>query len=162
VRHEEDGRPAPGAFVEGCGGLGRTDADGHFYLEVLPQPCRVLAMRQDGRLRTRGPMVEVHPKEGVDTVVDLVLPGVKRAGLGVGVAEVDAGIAVTAVFEGTAAFEAGLEVGDVIVEIDGVETVAVALGEFVELAGGPEGSRVALVVQRGDQEVRVEFERRPV
>jgi len=163
VRHAETGAPAPGAWVEGCGGLGRTDEDGHFYLEVLPMPCTVLAMRQDGRLRTRGPMVSVTPVEGADTVVDLSIPGFKKAGLGVGVAAVDTGIEVTAVFEGTAAFEAGLEVGDLIVAIDGVDTVDVSLAEFVELAGGPEGSTVALTVMRGEEgQQEVEFERRPV
>ena len=83
VRHADGGAPARNAWVEGCGGLGMTDEDGAYYMEVVAGPCAVMALRQDGQLRTIGPAAEVVAKAGVDTVVDLEIPGFPRAGLGV-------------------------------------------------------------------------------
>ncbi|MCB9791261.1 MAG: PDZ domain-containing protein [Alphaproteobacteria bacterium] len=162
VTHEHGGAPARGAWVEGCGGFARTDADGAYYMEVVPGPCQVMAMRQDGMLRTVGEAAQLQAKQGEDQVVDLVIPGFARAGLGVGVALHEEGVSVDRVLEGTAAEEAGLEEGDIIVSLDGEPVVDMELAEFVDLAGGREGSVVQLVVLRAGEERPIELERRPV
>ncbi len=159
VTHEGSGEPARRAWVEGCGALADTDADGGFYMQVVPGPCRLLAMRQDGSLRTVSPMVEVVPVEGEDVVVDLQIPGWPRAGLGVVVREVEEGVLIDDVLPGSGAEEEGLEPGDVLVEVDAVPTVELDLAEFVELAGGREGSVVEFLVDRGGERRLVTVER---
>lgn len=161
VRHAEGGDPAAGAWVEGCGGLGMTDADGHYYMEVVAAPCTVLAMRQDGMLRTRGPAEEVSPVAGEDTVVDLAIPGFKRAGLGAMVALTDLGVEIQGVLPGGSADEV-LEPGDIVLQVEGEDTVDMSLGEFVDRVGGREGTTILLTVLRGEEELEVELERRQV
>lgn len=161
VRHAEGGDGAAGAWVEGCGGLGMTDADGHYYMEVAAGRCTVLAMRQDGMLRTKGPAVEVSPREGEDTVVDLVIPGFKRAGLGAEVSLTDLGVEIRGVLPGGSADEV-LEPGDIVLQVEGEDTVDMGLSEFVDRVGGREGTTVVLTVLRGEEELEVELERRQI
>ena len=78
VRHQEGGRPARKAWVEGCGGMSMTDEEGAYFMTVVPGPCRVLALRSDGMLHTRGPAVDVVAREGTDLVVDLEIPASAR------------------------------------------------------------------------------------
>lgn len=162
VSHEDGGGPARDVHVQGCGGSTTTDGDGAYYMEVVPGPCQVLVWRSDGQLTSIGEIAEVSPELGRDLVVDLVIPGFPRAGLGIGVALHDEGFSVDRVLEGTAAEEAGLQEGDIIIALDGEPVVDMELGEFVELAGGREGSRVALTVKRDGEEQLIEMERRPV
>jgi carboxyl-terminal processing protease len=55
-----------------------------------------------------------------------------------------AGFGVTTVVPNTAAAEAGLQVGDVITEIDGLSTVPMSQGEFAERMRRPVGTLVRL------------------
>ena len=163
VTHAETDRPAARAWVEGCGNLGITGSDGTYYMEVIAEPCLLFAMRQDGQLRTVGDSVEVSPQEGTDTVVNLVLPGFPRAGLGMRIEKTDDGVRILDVLEGSGAAEAGLESGDLIVAIDGETTIELTLGDFIDMAGGREGSEVSLSVASPNGQLQeIEVERLPV
>jgi len=162
VTHESTGDPAVGAWVEGCGGLGNADDEGGYYMEVLPGTCTVMAMRQDGQLRTLSEPVEVVAEPGQDQVVDLEIPGFRRAGLGVRIRQVEEGFLVEEVLEGGGAELAGLAMDDLVIQVDGVPTIEMDLAEFVERVGGIEGTEVSLVLQTGGQQREVVVERLPV
>ncbi|MBT3223126.1 MAG: PDZ domain-containing protein [Proteobacteria bacterium] len=162
VTHEGTGAPAMYAWVEGCGGLGNTGSDGLYYMEVLPGPCRVIAMRQDGVLRTVSEAVEVNPQKDQDLVIDLVIPGFPRAGLGIVIEAVDNGFLVKEVIEGGGAEEGGIEAGDVVIEVDGEPATDMELAEFVDVVGGREGSEVRLLVSTGGVERELVVERRQI
>ena len=162
VTHQGTGEPARGSWVEGCGGLGFTDDEGIFVMEVVAGPCEVMAMRQDGMLRTLSPPVAVSPRLGDDTVVDLQIPGYPRAGLGLSIAENPAGFAVLDVVENSGGAAAGLLPGDVVVAIDGKPAAETSLEEFIELAGGREGTSVELLVERDGEQQVIEVERKPL
>jgi hypothetical protein len=64
-----------GAWVEGCGNRVLIEDDGSFYMEIVPEPCTLRAMRQPGKVRAKSPPVEIIPTPGKDLVVDLVISG---------------------------------------------------------------------------------------
>ncbi|MBX2796158.1 MAG: PDZ domain-containing protein [Myxococcales bacterium] len=146
VRNAE-GQPEGKVFVEGCGNQARTDEDGGYALSVSPGTCVVNAFRRDGMLFAQAQPAEVHPRAGGELVVDFELPELPRAGLGVQIQTTERGVEVMAVLPGTAAQDAGLEQGDVVVEIAGISTLDIDLREFVELAVGPVGTEVDVVVE---------------
>ncbi len=162
VSHEGSGDPASSAWVEGCGGLANADEDGVYYMEVVPGPCTVLAMRQDGQLRTIGQPVPVVAVEGQDLVLDLEIPGYRRAGLGVRIEGVEGGFVILEALEGGAGAAAGLDADDLVIEVDGESTVGMDMGTFIDLVGGREGSDVTLLVESGGEQREVLVTRQPV
>jgi hypothetical protein len=156
-----DGRPAGKVWVQGCGKRVSTDVDGSYYLEALATgSCEVQAFRRDGVFTIWSAEVGVTPIEGEDVVANLELPPHQTAGLGAEVRNVDEGVLVLRTLVGSAAEQAGLREGDVVVEIDGQPTVGLSLREFVERALGPEGTEVEIVVADGEGERIVELRRR--
>jgi carboxyl-terminal processing protease len=78
----------------------------------------------------------------------------KFGGIGVVVSVRDNYPTVISPLEGTPAWEAGLQSGDVIVRIDGRSSAGLAIDEVAELLRGAEGTKVAVTVHRpGDDEV---------
>ncbi len=149
VTHQGDGKPAKNAWVEGCGSLAHTDDDGHYFMEVVAEPCSMRAMRQDGMLRTVSDAVEITPVAGQDALVNFTLPGYPRAGLGVKVSMVEGGVRIDEVIPGGGAEEAGLTAGDVVVALDGQPTEDLPMQEFVDLVGGQAGSPLVVTVSNG-------------
>ncbi|MCB9761596.1 MAG: PDZ domain-containing protein [Alphaproteobacteria bacterium] len=150
VVENAEGEPVGKVFVEGCGNQGITDADGTYWYAARPGPCAVQAFRRDGLWAAPSERVEVTVAEGEDTVVNLSLPPIPRGGLGIHVAEADEGILVMKTVDGSAAQEAGLVEGDVIVEIEGIAAAELDLERFVELAVGDAGTEVEVVVRSAD------------
>lgn len=72
----------------------------------------------------------------------------KYVGIGVQIANFEEGVILTKVFSGSPAEEVGLEVGDRILEVDGVNTRNSRVGRVVSLISGESGTRVALSVFR--------------
>lgn len=67
------------------------------------------------------------------------------------------------VFKGSPAFEAGLQPGHYILEVDGASVVQIGAKKAADLLRGPEGSKVQLVISSGsDQNVAIEIHRKRV
>jgi C-terminal processing protease CtpA/Prc len=67
-----------------------------------------------------------------------------QAGAGFQAGKVDAGFDVTTVLPNSAAAAAGLRVGDLITEVEGISTAPMSLGEFAQLMRRPVGTLVHL------------------
>ena len=119
VTYARTGEPDPEAWVEGCGNMGRTDDEGVYYLEVVPEPCVLLAMRQGGALRSVSPPTPITPQVGPASLSTGWPGGSDSLGR--------RGVRIEALVEGGSAARAGLLEDDVIVAIDGD-----AVSEFVE------------------------------
>jgi len=74
------------------------------------------------------------------------------ARLGMRIASADAGIVVKSVAPGGPAADAGVQVGDVIVSIDGDAVASLPLPQITAMMRGPEGTTVKITFQRGDAE----------
>ncbi len=152
---DPSGAPAAGGWVEGCGNLSFADGNGIVHMDIVTEPCTVIAMRQDGMLRTTSQPVAVTPQPGQDVVVDFVIPEAPRGGLGVQIVQTDDGIVIDGLVEGGPAGEAGLQPGDLVVEVDGDPALDLELMELVEAVGGEAGTEVGLVVDRNGQRIEV-------
>jgi hypothetical protein len=157
------GRPLPGARVSleraedaalAADALARTDVDGRFSLSGLPagrHSVLVIADGHDARLRS----VDLPPRGTVGPIeLDLApVPDggaaqLELVGIGAVLEAVRDGLVLDAVMPGSGAAEAGLVPGDVIVSIDGRETVALGFGGSIERIRGVEDSQVLLEVRR--------------
>jgi hypothetical protein len=156
------GAPAAGGWIEGCGNLAFADADGIVHMDIVDSPCTVVAMRQDGALRSVSEPANVTPIPGSDVVLDLTLPDAPKAGLGIQIAEAEGGIEIQGVVDGGPAQAAGLEAGDLVVQVDGQAADELTLPEFVSLAAGPAGSQVVLGVERDGRRLDIAVVRAPV
>lgn len=81
-------------------------------------------------------------------------------GVGMSVAEVERGLRVLTVFDGSPAKRGGLAAGDVITAVDGTSLRGKSSEEATTLIKGPAGTSVTLTVVRGERDPReVELER---
>lgn len=147
---DEGGRPEDRARVRvvGCEVKGAT-RQRTFSVEA-PGTCVVQAWRRDGALFARAPDVEVAVQPGAQEYVQLELASARTGGLGVSILPDPEGIRVVAVMPGTPAEELGLAVGDVILEVNGVDTMDLDVRDFIAEMTGPEGTEVDFVVRLGD------------
>jgi carboxyl-terminal processing protease len=72
-------------------------------------------------------------------------------GIGVQVDTADNGVRIVDVFADSPAQKAGLQRGDVILEVDGTATAGTPLDKVVERVRGPEGSEVRLSIERSGE-----------
>jgi hypothetical protein len=112
--------PAANASVRGCGGAAEVAPDGSFYLEGTDEPCELIAERADGAYTVTSPPVAVQPRLGEEVEVALRLPDQPQAGFGMTIEPDVDGMRILALSAGAAAAQAGLQVGDLVVSIDGV------------------------------------------
>lgn len=73
-------------------------------------------------------------------------------GLGIEVTMENGLVRVVTPIDGTPAYEAGLEPGDLISQLDGEPVMGLTLSEAVDLMRGPVGSDIVLTILRGDQD----------
>jgi len=143
------GRPVQVAWVmgeESCPLHFRTSgSDFEFLTEVFG--CEMIAVRMDGALPTRSDPVWVEVVDDGVTDVEFVLPAERTGGIGVVIQTHEYGVQVAEVVPFTPAWEAGLEPGDVIVEVDGTPAGLLSLEDFQAVMTGPEGTKVDFVVE---------------
>lgn len=80
--------------------------------------------------------------DGTPQAVRLQFPEERTGGIGVRFMPTSTGMRVVSVVEGGPAWEAGLEVGDMIITVDGEAVDGLDQQEFVRRMTGPEGSSV--------------------
>lgn len=148
---DESGRPEDRAriTVRGCVVRGASD-DGVFRVE--PGVCLVRAWRRDGSLLARSEEVVVEVAPGDAPYVQVELESTRTGGLGVSIQPSADGIQVVAVVPGSPAAELGLQPGDVILQVDGVDTRELDMQGFIQTMTGPEGTDVDFIVRYADGE----------
>jgi hypothetical protein len=152
-----DGEAA--ASVRGCGNWTLVADDDTFEMEVVPEPCAVHATRFDGMLPSVSEPAAVEPILGGIVDVELHLPPWRTGGFGFVFEMAEGGVHVLEVLEGSAAESAGLESGDLLVEIDGVPAAELEMEEFRNMAIGEEGTEAEIVLERGDERTTITLSR---
>jgi len=108
-----------------------------------PSTCIIEAVRQDGALMRRTDQASLRlVADGTPQAVRLQFPEERTGGIGVRFMPTSTGMRVVSVVEGGPAWEAGLEVGDMIITVDGEAVDGLDQQEFVRRMTGPEGSSV--------------------
>jgi hypothetical protein len=141
----EDGSPEPDAVVyfEDCGDYWVLDArPGISEMLVEPGPCTLLGLRRDGLLTTLAEPVEIDLPHDGQLTASVVFPSARTGGIGISFRSTPEGAEVQWVAPGSPAAQAGLEPGDVIVEVDGVQANALDDRAFAALMTGPEDTPV--------------------
>lgn len=145
IRFALDGRGS--AFPVECPVVDVLDGgEGWLLVEVEPGMCVARGVRWDGALRVSGDEVLVEVAAGEELDVQLPMPRHRTGGIGVRFQPAQGGVRVVEVVPGTPAFRAGLEAGDLIVEVDGVNTSELSATDFVSVMTGEEGTDVSFVV----------------
>ncbi len=127
------------------------DVARRLHSAVAPGSCTVEAATRDGALMRRSDQVTVRLVAGAEPqVVRLELPSERTGGIGVRFMPTGSGMRVLSVVEGGPAWEAGLEVGDVIISVDGEAVDGLDQQEFVRRMTGPEGSSVEFEISYRD------------
>ena len=83
-------------------------------------------------------------------------------GIGVGIQQGSGGVLISEVMRYSAAEEAGLQIGDLIIAVDGKDATQMTNTEVAELLRGKEGSSVNVTVRRQGRELTVTCVRRQV
>ena len=83
-------------------------------------------------------------------------------GIGVGMQETVGGVQISEVMRFSAAEEAGLQIGDIIIAVDGNDTTEMTSAEVAELLRGEEGTAVSVTVRRQGRDLTVTCTRRQV
>jgi len=85
--------------------------------------------------------------------------GTEYSGIGAVLASSTRGVLVGGVFEGGPSAQAGLQVGDRILRIDGDDARDMSVAQAVQRLRGRSGTRVALTVERGGRQLERVIER---
>lgn len=83
-------------------------------------------------------------------------------GIGVGLQQTAGGVQIAEIIRYSAAEEAGLQIGDLIVKIDGEDVSGAESARIAEKLRGKEGTTVELTVRRQGRDITVKIERRQV
>lgn len=118
-----------------------------FQAPFSPGVCSVQATRYDGLLPARSPVETVYIEAGEVSYTRLVLPP-EKGGLGIQLGPALEGVEVVGVFEDSPAWEAGIEVGDIIAAVDGARIDRLSLEDTGALISGPVGEAVQISIVR--------------
>jgi hypothetical protein len=134
----------------------RPSRDGRFEVMAPAGVCDVFAQRRDGLFFASSDVITLEIEAGSEHELELWLPDYRQGGVGMGIVEHDEGVLIERVLDGGAAAEAGLQPGDVVLEVDGVPAAALTLEEFVQVTTGEAGTDVELIISRGEGSDREE------
>ena len=129
-----------------CRVLSRTRRMGAFRFVVAPGRCDLRGERRDGMLTVFGDPVTVFPEAGDHLEIDLALPTGRMGGIGVRFRPDGEGMRVVHLVKDSPAWAAGLEPGDLIVEVNGEATANMQSVEFIQKMTGEEGTEVSFVI----------------
>ncbi len=143
-----EARVGPSGWVRvlDCKVLSRTRRGGAFHLIVAPGPCELRGERRDGMLTVFGTARTLRPRAGDRLEVSLPMPEGRVGGIGVRFEPESEGMRVLHLVEGSPAWSAGLEPGDLIVEVDGAPTADMESVEFIQRMTGEESTDVSFVI----------------
>jgi carboxyl-terminal processing protease len=110
----------------------------------------MLATLGDEHTRYLAPAEEIASQERMDG---------EFQGIGVVVEAVDGNLTVVSPIEGSPAFEAGLQPGDILRAADGVDLTGMDVGEAAALIRGPVGTTLQLVIERDGEPFTIDIAR---
>jgi carboxyl-terminal processing protease len=128
-----------------------------FYVDPI-DPNKVVKNSIDGMLDQLDPYTVYYPEEDLDEFNTLTTG--KYEGIGIRASWVDKGYYITYVDENSPALQAGLQIGDQIISINGVKITEDS--DPGELIKGPKDSKLAAEIKRGEEQLHLTVNRATV
>jgi len=128
-----------------------------FYVDPI-DPNKVVKNSIDGMLDQLDPYTVYYPEEDLDEFTTLTTG--KYEGIGIRASWVDKGYYITYVDENSPALQAGLQIGDQLVSINGVKISEDS--DPGELIKGPKDSKLVAEIKRGDSQLTLHINRSTV
>ncbi len=160
VRDEDSGRPVSGALIRTSTGsetaVAYSDADGRFTIADIRPGRRSVEVQHPahiGRIISGLVLVagEEHPLEVTVTAIPFGADQtIEFAGIGAALAQGDRGLVVQQLLPRGPAESAGIQVGDIVVTIDGAQTATRSLADNIEDIRGIAGTVVRLTIAAAD------------
>ena len=108
------------------------------------------------------PYTEYYTTEEYESLTEDTTGIYKGIGAYIGLENGSGSPVFTSIMPGTPAEEAGLQAGDIICEVDGVDTLTMSTSEVANLVKGEEGSQVKIKVSRDGEYITVTATRRTI
>lgn len=143
----------------------RFDADKDaMYEAVLDYVMNMDPTLLEGSIKAVTDTLDPHSDYFTQEELEQFVNVVEKAyvGIGVTIERVPEGIKIVEVNPEGGAFDAGMQIGDVIFQVEGQGIVGLELDEASALIQGDEGTMVNLKVHRGDADVELSVQRRRV
>ncbi|MEN9960327.1 MAG: hypothetical protein RL045_578 [Bacteroidota bacterium] len=128
-----------------------------FYVDPI-DPNKVVKNSIDGMLDQLDPYTVYYPEEDLDEFTTLTTG--KYEGIGIRASWVDKGYFITYVDEASPALQAGIQIGDQLVSINGVKITEDS--DPGELIKGPKDSKLVAEIKRGDASLSLTINRSTV
>lgn len=160
--YDDEGRLEPGGWAESVAcdlAVAPQDVPQRIVYTAPEGACTVRGARQDGLITTYGQDRQLVIRPGEDHRIDLIVPSVATGGMRLGFGHHEQGLVVR--WAGAPEHD-GLQVGDVVTTIDGIDAAGLPAEEVVEMLVGPVGSTVAVEVLSVDDTglIELDLERR--
>lgn len=116
-----------------------------YYVDEV-DPDKLIRTGIDAMLSSLDPYTNYIPEEDVEGFRTMTTG--QYAGIGALIGQINGNVVITMPYEGFAAQKAGLQIGDILMEIDGVRIKNKPISEISTLLKGPSGSLVNVKVKR--------------
>lgn len=122
-----------------------------------PRPAELMEKAIMGMLASLDPYTSYIPEYRVEDF--RAQNAGQYAGIGAGIRPKDSLPAIAWLYEGSAADSSGLMVGDCFEKVEGIDAKGMRIEEVQQLLKGAPGSRISLLIRRGDEQFEKQFER---
>lgn len=116
-----------------------------YYVDEV-DPDKLIRTGIDAMLSSLDPYTNYIPEEDVESFRSMTTG--QYAGIGALIGKINGEAVITMPYEGFAAHKAGLQIGDILVEVDGVKLKEKQISDISTLLKGPSGSEVKVKVKR--------------
>jgi len=132
-----------------------------YYVDEV-NPNKLMRVGIDAMLQSLDPYTNYIPEDDIEDYRTLTTG--QYGGIGALIGKRDGENTVIMPYNGFPAHQAGLQIGDVILEIDGVDVTSKSTSEISRLLKGQASTKVALTLKRYGQEdeIKVELERQKI
>lgn len=123
-----------------CSVYAYLDQDDFAELEIF-EDCDLFVYKKDGAFRSYTEEYFVEYVAGGEVDLSFTFPEERIGGMGVSIYKIEDGFEISYIFPDSPAAELGLEIGDIIVEVNGETTYDLSLDDFLQLTTGYEGTK---------------------
>ena len=146
-----------------CSVYAALDEDNTAEIEIF-ENCDIFVYRMDGAFRSYTEEQFVDYQSGMEKELYFEFPESEHrvGGMGVSIGKVEEGFEIFHVYPDTPADEIGLQVGDIIIEINGESTYDLHVDDFIQMTTGQAGTQAEFRIYGDESSLPRIFTRAPL